>query len=80
MTIFERVVDIILKTLESNSIQFEKEITSKTILRDELGFDSLHLAELTVRIESEFGIDIFEDSIVLTVGEIVSKLEKLNEK
>jgi acyl carrier protein len=45
-------------------------------LRAELGFDSLDLAELTVRIEKETGIDIFADSFVLTVGEILAKLGK----
>lgn len=45
-------------------------------LRDDLGLDSLDLAELTVRLENEFGIDIFEDGIVETVGEILEKLEQ----
>lgn len=42
----------------------------------QIGLDSLDLAELTVRIENEFGIDIFEDGIVETVGEILEKLEQ----
>jgi len=45
-------------------------------LRTDLGFDSLDLAELTVRIEKETGIDIFADSFVLTVGDVLTKLEK----
>jgi len=44
-------------------------------LRNDLGFDSLDLAELTVRIEKEHGIDIFADGFVLTVAEILAKLE-----
>lgn len=44
-------------------------------LRNDIGFDSLDLAELTVRIEAECDIDIFEDGIVNTVGEILEKLE-----
>lgn len=44
-------------------------------LRNDIGFDSLDLAELTVRIEAEFGIDIFEEGIVSTVGEIAGKLD-----
>ncbi len=57
----------------------KKEITllEKTMhLRNDLGFDSLDLAELTVRIEAEFGIDVFEDGIVNTVEEILIKLNK----
>jgi len=44
-------------------------------LREDLVLDSLMLAELTVRIESEFNVDIFEDGIVQTVGEIIAKIE-----
>ena len=44
-------------------------------LRENLGFDSLDLAELTVRIEDEFNVDIFEDGFVTTVGEIWKKIQ-----
>ena len=47
-----------------------------SLLKNEIGFDSLDLAELTVRIEVEVGIDIFEDGIVLTVAEILAKINK----
>jgi acyl carrier protein len=50
------------------------ELNEDMKLRDDIGFDSLDLAELTVRIEAEFGIDIFEDGIVVTVGEILKKI------
>jgi acyl carrier protein len=43
-------------------------------LRNDIGFDSLDLAELTVRIEAEYNVDIFEDGIVNTVGEIIQKI------
>ena len=45
-------------------------------LRNDIGFDSLDLAELTVRIEAEYDIDIFEEGIVNTVGEILNKLKE----
>ena len=44
-------------------------------LRENLQLDSLMLAELTVRIEDEFGVDIFENGIVQTIGEIIVKIE-----
>lgn len=44
-------------------------------LRDDLHLDSFMLAELTVRIEAEFNVDIFENGIVETVGEVLSKIE-----
>ncbi|MFZ4413326.1 MAG: acyl carrier protein [Bacteroidales bacterium] len=49
-------------------------ISEDTELRTDLGFDSLDLAELTVRIEAAFDVDIFEDGIVNTVGEILKKI------
>ncbi|RGV49070.1 acyl carrier protein [Bacteroides intestinalis] len=45
-------------------------------LRSDLSLTSFDLAELTVRIEDEFDIDIFEDGLVNTVGELYTKLEK----
>jgi acyl carrier protein len=50
-------------------------VTSLT-WRDDIGFDSLDLAELTVRIEEKFGVDVFADGVVTTVGEVVQKIEK----
>ncbi len=44
-------------------------------LKNDIGFDSIDLAELTVRIEAEYGIDIFEEGIVRKVGEIFEKLD-----
>lgn len=44
--------------------------------REDLGFQSLDLAELTVRIEEKFVVDIFADEIVVSVGEVVQKIEK----
>lgn len=45
-------------------------------LREDLGFVSLDLAELTVRIEEKFGVDVFADGLVHTVGEVAQKIEK----
>ena len=43
-------------------------------IREDLGFSSLDLAELTVRIEEKFGVDVFADGLVGTVGEILAKI------
>lgn len=45
-------------------------------LREDLGLSSFDLAEITVNIEDEYGIDIFEDGLVNTIGEIYAKLQK----
>ncbi len=64
-----------------NSIRENKElgkidgIHENDRLREDYGFTSFDLAELTVKIEDEYDIDIFEDGLVNTVGEIFAKLE-----
>lgn len=72
----EKVLEIINIVLENNGKTRIDSIEEATRLREDIGFDSLELAELTVRIEDEFDVDIFEDGLITTVGEIYSKLEK----
>ncbi len=69
-----KLLEIINTVLLNRGNEELKDLTKNTQLRNDIGFDSLDLAELTVRIEAEFGIDIFEDGIVLTVGDIISKI------
>lgn len=45
-------------------------------LREDLGFDSIDLAELTARLDHEFGVDVFADGPVETVGEVLAKVER----
>lgn len=45
-------------------------------LREDVGFDSLDLAQLTVQIEEEFDVDVFDDGIVSTIGELFQKVNK----
>ena len=45
-------------------------------LREDLGFDSFDLAELTVRLEDRFGVDVFGGGVVRTVGEVRARLER----
>ena len=66
---------IINKVLINRGKPTSKEINRNTNLRNDLGFDSLDLAELTVRIEAEYDVDISEDGVVNTVGEILEKIE-----
>jgi acyl carrier protein len=48
--------------------------TAALSLSKDLGLDSLDLAELTVRVEDEFGIDLFEKGVIRTVGEVRARL------
>ncbi len=47
--------------------------TNEVNLRD-VGLDSLDLAELTVKIEYKFGLDVFENGLINTFGELYEKL------
>lgn len=40
----------------------------------ELGLDSLALAELTVRVEQHFGVDVFADGIISTLAELKQRI------
>lgn len=66
------IVNIVLSNRGKSQIS---KITESFNLRDDLGFDSLDLAELTARIEAEYDVDIFEDGIVITIGDIMRKLK-----
>ena len=70
----EKVLEIINLIRSNKHLKPLIEIKESFKLRDEIEFTSFDLAELTVRIEDEFGIDIFEDGLVVNVGEIFEKL------
>lgn len=72
----KKVLEIINYILEAKELTKLSEINESYNLRDDIGFSSFDLAELTVRIEDEFGVDIFEDGLVSTVGEVYNKLKK----
>ena len=44
-------------------------------LRRDLGLDSLDLAELTVRIQDHYGVDVFAAGVVRTWGELVQRVQ-----
>lgn len=72
----KKVIEIIKNFLVERDIEFSvDEINDSTSLIDDLGLDSFDLAVLTVQIESEFGVDIFEKALISTVGEIFKLLK-----
>jgi acyl carrier protein len=75
----EKLKEIINQIRDNKDLDPINNLDSNLDLRNDLGLDSLDLAELTVRLENDFGIDVFEDGIVLKVGEIIAKLKKANE-
>ena len=71
----EKVLSIVNEIRAAKSLVPVESISAETKLREDLNLTSFDLAELTVKIEDEFDIDIFEDGLVSTVGEILAKLE-----
>ena len=69
-----KILEIINIVLENRTKKKITSLSPNMHLRNDIGFDSLDLAELTVRIEAEYDIDIFEDGIINTIGEILKKL------
>lgn len=76
MQMEDKVYGIILSILEEKNKNISIEMSTDTRLRRDLEFDSLDLAVLTVRIEDEFDVDIFEDELIDTVAEIIVKIQK----
>jgi len=70
----DKIYEIIKTVMKNSSINNNVEISKQTNLRNDLSLDSLALAELAVRVEEEYGVDVFEDGIVETVQEIVDKV------
>ena len=69
-----KVLEVINDIRASKNMEAVVTLNEGDKLRDDLGLTSFDLAELTVSIEDEFDIDIFEDGLVNTVGEIYAKL------
>lgn len=69
-----KVLEVINDIRASKNMEAVVTLNEGDKLRDDLGLTSFDLAELTVRIVDEFDIDIFEDGLVNTVGEIYAKL------
>lgn len=71
----QSLLEIINTVLSNAGLNTIESLGLKANLRDDLGLDSINLAELTVRIDEKFGIDVFDDDTVETVGEIIQKIQ-----
>lgn len=69
-----KIIDILNSILLSKNKEIITDLEEKVSLRNDLGFDSLDLATLSVRIEDEFGIDIFEEKIIDKISELLTIL------
>jgi len=76
-SIQERVVNIIAGQLGVN----KESVTDKTDIANDLGADSLDIAELMIAFEDEFDIDIVEEDAqnITTVGQVVEHISRVVE-
>lgn len=72
----EKIFEIINLIRASKNLPLLQTIKESTRLREDLEMTSFDMAELTVRIEDVYGIDIFEDGLVNSIGEVYAKLQK----
>ena len=70
----DKLYEIINEVLDDNHLNQFSNFDDSMNLKDDLGMDSFMLAELTVSIEDEFGVDIFKNDMVFTIGDIKNKL------
>ena len=72
----DKLLIIINLIMENKDLPMVMKLNAKDNLRNDLGFDSFDLAELTVRIEDEFDVDVFSNGLINTIGEIIDLLKK----
>jgi acyl carrier protein len=70
-----KLLPIINSVLEGKGLKTVDSLNDDDKLREDLGLDSFDLAELTVIIEEEFNVDIFEDGLVENILEIIKKID-----
>jgi acyl carrier protein len=73
--IINEISEIIEQILKDNGESLSSAITEHTTFQD-IGLNSFDLATLTVEIEDKFDVDIFENSIIINVGEIIKLIEE----
>jgi len=71
----EKIKEFINDILADNDKEV-KNISNTDNLRDVVGLTSFDLAALTVMIEDEFDVDVFENQMVFTVSEITEVIKK----
>ncbi len=74
MTILEQITNLLAESFDLSP----DVITPDARLEADLGINSLELAELALRCDDEFGVEIDDDDIhhLITVGDIASFIEE----
>lgn len=73
---FEKFVEVLVEELQID----RDEITMDAELSNDLGINSIELADLVMLCEDKFGIEINDEDIrkFTTVGDVVAYLENMN--
>ena len=67
-SIADKVTDIVVEQLDVN----REQVTLETSFQDDLGADSLDIAEIVMEFEDAFGVNIPDDETGLqTIGDVV---------
>ncbi len=74
MTSSASLLELVNQVQTNKHLPLFTELRPGLRLREDLGFNSLDLAELTVRIEEARNVDIFAKGVLRTVGEIEQRL------
>lgn len=69
-----KILEIVNEIMENKNGNKIDRFNGELSLVNDLDFDSFDLAELTVRIEDEFGVDIFEAGIIDKLNEVKSAI------
>ena len=74
MSIMEQITEILVETFSLDP----EEVTADARLEADLGINSLELAELALRCDEEFGVEIDDEDIhrLMTVGDVANYIEE----
>ena len=74
MSIMEQITEILVETFSLDP----EEVTAEARLEADLGIKSLELAELALRCDEEFGVEIDDEDIhrLITVGDVANYIEE----
>lgn len=76
MMIQQKIVEFINTIRAEKSLEPMIYVDESMSLRDDLDLQSLDLATLTVKIEDEFDVDVFEKGLIQTFGEVVQRVKE----
>ena len=74
MSIMEKITEILVETFRLDP----EEVTADARLEADLGINSVELAELALRCDEEFGVEIDDEDIhrLITVGDVANYIEE----